>query len=217
MAKLPLSRFRIALNVSLMNDLERMGFIAGVQKVAPSSSLMKVPAIAASYGALVTKGAAFQTSSALVSADEKQLRLDETARDLARATADAELVTLKTLVAQNAASASDLAGMGFTELPSVAAAKQNAPAVPGPIVVKLGKTSGAARVAVGQPGVLHGTTVAEVSPDPITATSWMLMPGAGKQRKLSGYASGTRLWVRFAAVKYGQQSAWSTPVMLTIP
>jgi len=42
------------------------------------------------------------------------------------------------------------------------------------------------------------------------------MPGAGKQRKLSGYASGTRLWVRFAAVKYGQQSAWSTPVMLTM-
>jgi hypothetical protein len=217
MAKLPLSRFRIALNVSLMNDLERMGLIAGIQKVATSSSLMKVPAIAASYSALVTKGAAFQTSSALVSADEKQLRLDETSRDLARSTADAELVTLKTLVSQNAASASDVAGMGFTELPSVAAAQQNAPAVPGPILVKIGKVQGAARVGIGAAGVLRGTTVAEVSPDPITATSWTLMPGAGKQRKLSGYASGTRLWVRFAAVKYGQQSAWSTPVMLTIP
>ncbi len=46
---------------------------------------------------------------------------------------------------------------------------------------------------------------------------WTALPGTGKSRKLLGYASGTKLWVRFAAVRRGLQSAWSTPVLVTIP
>ena len=46
---------------------------------------------------------------------------------------------------------------------------------------------------------------------------WTSLPGNGKQRKLSGYASGTQLWVQFAQVRYGLQSPWSTPVLVTIP
>jgi hypothetical protein len=39
----------------------------------------------------------------------------------------------------------------------------------------------------------------------------------GKQRKLTGYATGTKLWVRFATVRWGMQSDWCTPVLVTIP
>jgi hypothetical protein len=217
MSNQPLSRFRIALNVSLMNDLERLGVINGIQKVAATSTLMQVPAIAASYNSLVAKGTTLQTDNALVAADLQQLEHDETARNTARAAVNLELVTLKALVTQNAQAATDISGMGFHELVTVAATTQAPPDVPGPIVVKLGKTAGKARVAIGQPGRFPGGTLAEVSTDPIGPTTWTVMPGSGKERKISGYASGTRLWVRFAAVKYGQQSAWSTPVMLTIP
>jgi hypothetical protein len=217
MSKQPLSRFRIALNVSLMNDLDRLAAIAGIVKVAPSSALMKVPAIAASYAALVAKGATFKSNNDLVAADRQQLKLDETARDGSRSEADVELITLKTLVGQNAQTPADVASMGFTELLPQTAATQQPPDVPGPIVAKTGKVQGKARVGIGLPGPIRGTTVAELSTDPIGPASWVLLPGSGKQRKLSGYASGTRLWVRFAAVKYGQQSAWSTPVLLTIP
>jgi len=45
----------------------------------------------------------------------------------------------------------------------------------------------------------------------------VLLPDSGNQRELSGYASGTRLWVRFAAVNYGQQSALTTRAIVTIP
>jgi hypothetical protein len=67
------------------------------------------------------------------------------------------------------------------------------------------------------PGKLPGSFAAEVSTDPIGAATWQTLPGSGKQRRLSGYALGTRLWVRFAAVRYGQQGPWCTPVLVTIP
>jgi hypothetical protein len=217
MSHLPQSRVRIALNVSLMNDLERLSLVAGIQKVAAQSPLMQVPAIAASYAALVKKGAAFKANNDLVAADEKQLKLDVAARDLSRADAETELVTLKTLVAANAKTAADVAGMGFAELLPAAKATQAKPDVPGPLVVKTGKVQGRSRVVIAQPGKLQGTFVAEASTDPIGPSTWFLLPGSGKQRKLSGYASGTKLWVRFAAVRHGQQSDWCTPVLVTIP
>ena len=56
-----------------------------------------------------------------------------------------------------------------------------------------------------------------MSTDPIGTGTWSPLPGTGKQRKLAGYASGTKLWVHFATVRYGMQSAWSVPVLVTIP
>jgi hypothetical protein len=107
--------------------------------------------------------------------------------------------------------------MGFQNLSLPAKATQAKPDVRGPLVVKTGKVQGKSRVAIAQPGKLPGILIAEVSIDPIGPATWSVMPGSGKQRKLSGYASGTKLWVRFAAVRYGQQSDWCTPVLVTIP
>jgi hypothetical protein len=216
MSHRPLSRFRIALNPALMTDLDRTAILAGIEKVAPTSPLMKVPAIAASYASLVQKGAALKTNNDLVAADEKQLKLDTTARDLSRSETDTELVTLKTLVGANAQSPADVASMGFRELPPATKATQAKPEVPGPLVVKTGKVQGKSRVGLAQPGRL-GSFAAEASTDPIGPATWFVLPGSGKQRKLSGYPSGTKLWVRFAAVRYGQQSDWCTAVLVTIP
>jgi hypothetical protein len=107
--------------------------------------------------------------------------------------------------------------MGFSVLAPLVKTQQAKPDVPGPVVVLPGKELARARVGIQQTGRLAYLTVAEVSADPPTSTSWSLLPGSGKQRKLVGYASGTRLWVRFAAVRYGQMSDWSTPVLVTIP
>jgi hypothetical protein len=131
MPKLPLSRFRIALNVSLMNDLDRLALIAGIQKGGATSSLMQVPAIAASYAAVVKKGAALKANNDLVAADQQQLKLDETSRDASRADADAEIVALKTLVAHNATSAADVASMGFKELVRSRRRRRTSPASQG--------------------------------------------------------------------------------------
>ena len=66
-------------------------------------------------------------------------------------------------------------------------------------------------------GAGKGRFVAEMSLDAGGPSTWSSLPGTGKSRALSGYASGTKVWVRFAAVRYGMQSDWCTPVLVTIP
>jgi hypothetical protein len=47
-------------------------------------------------------------------------------------------------------------------------------------------------------------------------TVWTELPGRGKERKLSG-PTGTKVWVRMAAIRYGLQSDWSVPVLVILP
>ncbi len=135
--------------------------------------------------------------------------------DLSRQAFDLALDTFKTAVENNATSAQDVTGMGLTLL-SVLKSSKTVPPAPGLILVYPGKVHGKARVVVDGKGYL-GTFVAQVSPDPPGAGTWLYLPGTGKQRLLSGYASGTKLWVQFAQVRWGLQSAWSVPVLVTIP
>jgi hypothetical protein len=126
---------------------------------------------------------------------------------------DVELVTLKTLVANNAASESDVTGMGFTLLSTVLSTRIK-PDPPAALIVKMGKVHGKARVSVNETGGVKGHYVAGISSDPTTGI-WTDLPGNGKERSLSGYASGAKVWVRFAQVRWGLQSDWSTPVLIT--
>jgi hypothetical protein len=105
--------------------------------------------------------------------------------------------------------------MGFVLLADVVT-PEGLPEPPQALLVKTGLMHGKAIVTVAAKGY-QGKFAAEVSPDPIGSGPWTALPGTGKSRKLLGYASGTKLWVRFAAVRRGQQSAWSTPVLVTIP
>jgi hypothetical protein len=207
------SRFRIALNRTLLDDARREALLNGIQKVAPQSPLAQVPSIAASLAALGTKGAALVTYVAAVAQDTKVLKADTTQRNLARDAFDAEVVTLKALTESYATNAGDLTGMGFAIL-THAPAPEGPPTPPLALLVKTGRLRGKATVTVAAKGY-QGKFAAQASPDPIG--TWTALPGSGKSRKLTGYASGTKLWVQFAAVRHGVQSAWSTPVLVTIP
>jgi hypothetical protein len=210
-----ITRFHIALDLSTLDDVKRAGLIAGVQKLAPQSTLMQIPAIAASVAALGKKGATLVTSNAAVGADEKQLKADVLTRDVARNAVDVEFVTLRTLVANNATAPSDITSMGFL-LSDPASRTRTQPAAPSEILTRFGKAHGKARVTVNETGTTKGRYVAESSPDPIGPATWSPLPGNGKQRVLTG-ATGTKVWVRFAQVRYGLQSDWSAPVLVTLP
>jgi hypothetical protein len=206
---------RAALNRRLLDDAMRENILNGIQKVAQQSPLFQNPAIAASYASLVSKGAALATDVAATAANETLWKASAGARDLSRFAFDNELDNLKTLVENNSTSASDLQSMGFVPL-VVTRASKAMPDPPGALVVKLGRVHGKARVAVEGRGNL-GTFAAEVSTDPIGPNTWTPLPGNGKERLLTGYASGTKLWVHFARVRWGLQSAWSAPVLVIIP
>lgn len=207
------SRWRAALTLRLLTDALRESTLAGIQKVAPQSPLMANPAIAASYAALGTKGTKLATDLAKAAADEKAYQLSLGTANASRAAFDLELDTLKTLVENNAQSAADLLSMGFAQF-TPTTASHTMPDPPASLLVKIGKEPGKARVVVPGNGYL-GHFAAQSSTDPYGANTWENLPGHGKERRLSGYASGTKLWVRFATVRYGLQSAWSTPVLVT--
>lgn len=60
----------------------------------------------------------------------------------------------------------------------------------------------------------------QISPDPITPTSWTDVAPAGKSRKsLSGLERGARMWVRVRAIapKEENNGAWSDPAVKTVP
>jgi hypothetical protein len=210
-----LSRWRAAMNTRIMNDAERESTLVGIQKVAQQGTLIQVPALAASFAALGTKGVALSTAATAAAANKALYEASLSTRDLARATFDRELDTYKTLVENNAAVAGDVTSMGLSLL-TVATASHTPPDPPAALIVRIGKQHGKARVRVAGKGKL-GTFVAQASTDPIGAGTWSSLPGTGKQRKLAGYASGTRLWVQFAAVRFGMQSAWSVPVLVIMP
>jgi hypothetical protein len=211
----PTSRWRAALNLRLLNDIKRTALLAAIQKVAPQGALMQNPTIAASYASLSTKGTTFVSSVAVASAAEQQWKASSDARDVARVGVDLELTNFKTLVENNATSAADLTAMGLTEL-VVAKSAKTVPDAPGAVLVRTGKVHGKARVSVEGKGYI-GSFVAQVSTDPIGPATWTGLPGNGKSRLLSGYASGTKLWVQFAQVRWGLQSPWSAAVMVIIP
>jgi len=207
-------RLRIALTLNTLTEAELASTIAAIQKVAPTSALMQNASISSSVTALGKKGATLSSAVATVAADEQQLRLDMTARAAARTAVENELDTLRTLVANNATSDGDITGMGFVPL-SLPAQTRTVPNPPAQIITRLGKVHGKARVVV--EGVKSGHFVAEMTPDPISATSvWTSLPGNGRQRTVTG-ATGSKVWVRFAQVRYGLQSDWSVPVLVTLP
>ena len=211
-----LNRVRISLNVYLLNDAARATILTAIEKSAPQSPLMTNAAIAASYNALTAKGTTHATNVAAAVQAEQTLKNCITARDLSRAGFDRELLNLKTLVENNSTSPNDATSMGFTLLTLLRASRM-APEPPAVLDVKIGRAHGKATVAVHGQGYL-GSFAAQMALDPLGQTpTWTELPGRGKSRRLSGFASGTKVWVRFAAVRFGMQSDWSVPVLVTIP
>jgi hypothetical protein len=206
-------RLHIALNVSQMTDADLASTAAGIEKIALSSALMQNASIAASYKALGTKATTLVSVVGAIAADHAQLRLDETGRLIARAALQGELDSLRGLVANVATSPSDITSMGFAQL-TRAPRTRTMPLPPAEVITRLGKVHGRARVTVAG---ASGNYAAESTSDPLGPTSvWSSLPGNGKQRALTG-VTGSKVWVRFARVRYGLQSDWCTPVLVTLP
>jgi hypothetical protein len=215
MSTATVSRLRAQLNTRLLDDALRQSTLAGIQKVAQQSALAQDPSIAVSLGALGSKGAALSTEIATIAGLLGQLRAAIVSRNTLRGVFDSELVTLKTLVENQAANEGDITGMGFTVLDGNDMT-QAPPDPPAALLVRTGTAHGKARVSVQGKGYV-GHFAAEMSLAAVTPAAWSALPGTGKERRLTGYASGTQIWVHFAAVRFGMQSDWSVPVLVTIP
>ena len=70
------------------------------------------------------------------------------------------------------------------------------------------------RIRVKRPTGLKAVRL-EISPEPMTATSFKALDGEGATAKLSGYPPGT-YWVRAAMIRSRQLSAYTTPVSVIV-
>jgi len=58
----------------------------------------------------------------------------------------------------------------------------------------------------------------QISPDPVTPTSWTNRPSVTKSRvTLNGLPSGTRIWVRVRAIAAAGHGTWSEPAVKMVP
>jgi hypothetical protein len=58
----------------------------------------------------------------------------------------------------------------------------------------------------------------QISPDPVTATSWIPQPSVSKSKAvILGLTSGAKMWARVRAVGAGGTGAWSDPATKIVP
>jgi hypothetical protein len=211
-----LKRFHLDLNMTSMTDDDRDDLIAGILKVAPTSSLIQAsPAMQASVALLTTKATAFQTARNTVAADRQKLAADIDAENDSRAAVDKEILALGGLVATGAKTSADVTASGFNERPP---APPKPPfAGPDQLDIRFPRNvKGQFRVSPHGVGNNRITWVVHTSPDPIGPDTWTEAVGPGNSRTITG-PSGSKVWVRYAMVRGSIQSAWGTPVLVTIP
>jgi hypothetical protein len=218
MGKVTHPRYHVELDFAQLDDQDRHDLVAGISQAAKTSALTQgSPLMQASLAALLQKDADLAVSNGTVTSDRQKLKADAAAEVVCRSELDLEIRSYAALAERGAKSPADLTGVGFTPRPPKVS-KTLAPEVPASLDVAFPKKGhGKAKVSVHETGKSRGSYVAEQCFEPAGAGPWTpLGVGTGKVRWVSG-ASGTKVWVRFATVRGQLQSAWCTPVLITLP
>ena len=218
MARLYAPYQHVELDFSTITDDNRHSMVLDLKAAGSTSPLFVNNATAqALLAQLVAQDAALSTANIAVAADRLKLKTDLATETTARAALDGEVRTLAALVEKDAKSPADIQGAGLVPLGPRVMAKLP-PEVPEQIDTTIPKKGrGKVKVSVHETGPIRGEYVAEWSPEPVGPSTWApLGIGHGKTRTVTG-ASGTKVWVRFARVRGELQSAWSIPVLVTIP
>jgi hypothetical protein len=178
-----------------------------------STLTVNYPTMQVGVVAISDKAAALARAGRQVGATRHALRLCVLTEALARAELRQEIRAFAALATKNGRSRAEVqdAGLGSCW----PAPRSRAPAPPASVVQRAPKKGyGKTRVIAEDPGPIRHDFVAEQSRDGVTWTQ--LGTGHGKTRVVTG-PSGAELLVRFATVRRGRQSAWSTPLRVIIP
>jgi hypothetical protein len=209
-------QYHVLLDTITLDDTELHQVSADIKDAATTSQIVLAsPAMQASAKDVADKDTALTKSNVAVNHDRLQLHTDLGAEAQARSDLRRGIRVFAALVSANATSPADIQGAGLNPRPDKPKGATLDPTPPDQIVEKRPKNGhGKTVVAVHETGPTRHQYVAEQSLDGVTFTQ--LGVGHGKTRVVTG-ASGTKVWVRFAMVKLGKQSGWSTPLIVTLP
>lgn len=205
----------VTLNVHDLDDGGRVSLVASIAKLAPQSQLYaQNKAIKTSIAELSDKGVELSIASDKVTSLEKALAQARSTRDDLRANIDRSLIALRGVVQGAAASIDDVRALGLDGRVGRASAS-------GPLVAPQGITIKASRrerrVLVIATGANAKTFGAQITTDPSALSGWQELPGAGRTRRIEGYAPGTTVMVRFRTIRRHNTSDWCAPVAVTMP
>jgi hypothetical protein len=204
-----------SLGISRLTNGELLEVVAAVKLAAPDSDVVQSDtATQASVAALELRADALAQAGAGVTDARTALTLavaDEAER---RAELQGELRSFVTLITNRAKSPTEVQKSGLP--PARPRPPRNQPPeAPVQIDNKPPRAGhGKTVVSVHEIGPMRQQYVAEQSVDGLTWSP--LGVERGKTRIVTG-KSGDQIWVRFAAVRGRLVSAWSTPILVTIP
>lgn len=208
--------FYVEIAASDSSDLQLQTIVAALAANGPTSAVyLAHPAVQSALTSVLAVAQSWTTDSSSVASAAATLATNRKNRRANRKLLAHKLTLLRGQIQDAATTAVEAAATG------AGVRHQNAP--PAPLLVPAGGTLTPSKLVKGQfkanaaavPGIR--TFAMQISPDPMTADSWVLAPGTAKTRTFAGYDTGTRLWVRFASTRGHAQSDWSVPVPIVIP
>jgi len=163
--------------------------------------------------------AAYATALAAFNTAQAAARLATTNKDTARLALESALTQRGNYVEITAANAPD--PVAVVESAAFAVRSDKTPSILPAPVANLSLTAGdnAGELDLQWDPVDGAATYdVHISPDPITATSWVSQPDASKSKAVVlGLPSGTKAWARVRGVGPGGTGAWSEPVSKIVP
>jgi hypothetical protein len=209
-------RFLPSLDLTLLNDGDLHGLGGDIALAAKTSALVLAsPALQAAVADIATNDASLAASNQTVADDRAKLRIDIASEAVVRNAVLGGFRAYVTLVANRAQSYADVGGAGLPT-PAPREPRNTPPTVPVILANKPPRRGhGKTTVSVDDLDADKREFAAQQSLD--EGVTWtQLGVGHGKTRVVTG-PSGTMVWVRFAMVRWGVMSAWSAPIVVTIP
>jgi hypothetical protein len=205
----------IELDVNTLDETSLDALATAIGQNAPQGTLYAgSTAIQACVTTITASNTKYKAAGVAVIADQAKLLSDQQAQADARASLVTSVVQLKGLVETSAKSTADVKGTGFAPLEKSAPAPI---AIPTGVDIFYPKTGhNRAKVSALQSGN-DKRFGAQFCLDPLASNTWTDMAGDGKSHWLTGYKTGTVIWVRFRTVRGHLTSDWCTPVSVTIP
>jgi hypothetical protein len=213
--RLHVPRSLVGLDVSKLTDTQLRETAAGVKLAAKTSTLVAAnPPMQASAAAMDQKSTTLSDATKKVVDARSALKLAVSDEAEARADLQGEVRHYVTLTNNSAKTPTDIQDAGLRPAPP-RPPRNSTPEVPQQIDNRPPKKGhGKTVVVVADLDASKRRFVAEQSLDGTTYAQ--LGVTHGKTRTVTG-APGTKVWVRFAMVRGELQSAWSVPILVTIP
>lgn len=202
----------VLLATLLMDDKAREGLISAIATNAPNSLLYKnFPVLQQAVADLIAHGSAYSKQIVLVAATKALLASQTQDLEALRGTVDGDLIFAKGIVEAKGKSPADAKAVGFnTWDPHAGTGPADAPDGVEMTTGRKGKYTFSVKDVLGRK---HFSMQLSVD----GGHTWLPTDGKGKTRKPVGYASGSPLTVRAAALYGSKLSNWTTPVTFTVP